>query len=119
MNALWHITAGFAARYWNVDEMCFLQYQDKDGGTHPNISHFPFIVLRADNSNKIRNVRNICIEKNIPFSDFTSTMILGTSQEQQETTKNTPENELEYYAIVLFGQTDELQEFTGKFSLYR
>ena len=99
--------------------MCFLQYQDKDGGTHPNISHFPFIVLKADNSNKIRRVRNECIERNIPFSDFTSTMIIGTSQEQKDATKNTSEEELEYYAIVLFGSTDELREFTGKFSLYK
>ena len=99
--------------------MCFLQYQDKDGGPHPNISHFPFIVLKADNSNKIRKVRNECIARNIPFSDFTSTMTIGTSQDQQDATSKTSEEELEYYAIVLFGSTTELKEFTGKFSLYQ
>ena len=119
MNALGHITAGLSNGSEKSDEMCFLQYQDKDGGTHPNISHYPFIVLKADNSNKIRKVRNECIERNIPFSDFTSTMTIGTSQEQQDATKNTSEEELEYYAIVLFGSTDELREFTGKFSLYK
>ena len=119
MNALGHITAGLCGGSGKSDEMCFLQYQDKDGGPHPNISHFPFIVLKADNSNKIRKVRNECIARNIPFSDFTSTMIIGTSQDQQEATSKTPEEELEYYAIVLFGSTDELKEFTGKFSLYQ
>jgi len=119
MNALGHITAGLAGGSNKTDEMCFLQYQDKEGGSHPNISHFPFIVLKVDNSNKIRKVRNEAIDRNIPFSDFTSTMTVGTSQEQQDATRKTSEEELEYYAIVLFGGTEELKEFTGKFSLYQ
>jgi hypothetical protein len=118
MNALGHITAGISGGSGKSNEMHFLQYQDKNNGIHPNISHFPFIVLKADNSNKIRKVRYECVKRNIPFSDFTSTMIIGTSQEQQDATKNTYEEELDYYAIVLFGSTTELKEFTGKFSLY-
>lgn len=119
MNALGHITAGLAGGSGLGEEMCFLQYEDKDGGAHPNISHYPFIILKADNSNKIRKVRNECVERNIPFSDFTSTMTVGTSEEQQQATANTPEEELEYWGIVMFGETEELREFTGKFSLYR
>jgi len=103
MNALGHMTAGLAGGSVQTREMCFLQYHDKDGGLHPNISHFPFIVLKADNSNKIRKVREECIARKIPFSDFTSTMTIGTSKEQQERTKKTPEEELEYYGIVMFG----------------
>lgn len=95
-----------------------LQYTDKDGGSHPNISHFPFIVLKADNSNKIRTVRNEAIDRGIPFTDFTSSMTIGTSEEQQEATRVTPEAELEYFGICLFGDTDTLKEFSGKFSLY-
>jgi len=45
MNALGHMTAGLAGGYNKNQEMCFLQYKDKDGGVHPNISNFPFIVL--------------------------------------------------------------------------
>lgn len=118
MNALGHMTAGLAGGFGKGEEMCFLEYQDKDGGVHPNISHFPFIVLKADNSNQIRNVRNEAIERGISFTDFTSTMTVGTSEEQQNATKNTPEQELEYYGICLFGETDKLREFTGKFSLF-
>lgn len=118
MNALGHMTAGLAGGSGKADEMCFLQYQDLRGGAHPNISHFPFIVLKADNSNKIRGVRNECIVRGIPFSDFTSTMTIGTSQEQQDNTRATPEEGLEYYGIVMFGETETLREFTGKFSLW-
>lgn len=118
MNALGHMTAGLVGGFEKRDEMCFLRYEDKDGGTHPNISHFPFIALRADNSNQIRTVRNEALARNIPFTDFTGTMTVGTSFEQQEKTKATPESELEYFGICLFGETEILREFTKKFSLY-
>lgn len=118
MNALGHMIAGLVGGYGQVQEMSFLQYQDKDGGTHPNISHFPFIVLKADNSNQIRTVRNEALRVGIPFTDFTSTMTVGTSQEQVERTKNTKEVELDYWGICLFGDTIQLREFTGKFSLF-
>lgn len=119
MNALGHMTAGLSGGSEKSEEMCFLQYQDKDGGIHPNISHFPFIVLKADNSNKIKTVRNECIARNVPFTDFTSTMTVGTSQQQQNATKETPEQQLEYYGIVMFGVTEHVREFTGKFSLFQ
>lgn len=118
MNALGHMTAGLVGGFENVDALCFLQYEDKDGGRHPNISHFPFIVLKAENSNKIRHVRNECLVRGIPFSDFTSTMTIGTSQEQLTATQATSEAEFEYFGIVLFGDTWILREFIGKFSLY-
>lgn len=46
MNALGHMTAGLAGGSNKAEGMCFLQYKDQNGGTHPNISHFPFIVLK-------------------------------------------------------------------------
>lgn len=118
MNALGHMTAGLIGGASNIPDMCFLPYEDKEGGKHPNISHFPFIILKADNSNQIRTVRNEAIARNIQFTDFTSTMTIGTSEEQVHNTKNTEEINLEYYGICLFGDTDTLREFTKKFSLF-
>jgi len=118
MNALGHMAAGLAGGNNHSQEMCFLQYEDKSGGKHPNISHFPFIVLKADNSNQIRTVRNEAMKRGVTFSDFTSTMTIGTSEEQVNNTSNTPELELEYYGICLFGETEVLREFTKKFSLF-
>lgn len=119
MNALGHMSAGLPAGYPNSEDMRFLQYKDKDGGSHSNISYFPFIVLQADNSNQIRTVRKEAIARNTPFTDFTHTMIVGTSEEQLEATAHTPEAELEYFGICMFGQTDELREFTKKFSVFK
>lgn len=118
MNALGHMTAGLAGGFGKSQEMHFLEYKDKDGGVHPRISHFPFIILKAEDSNQIRKVRNEALSRGVIFTDFGSTMTVGTSAEQIERTKNTPEVELEYYGVCLFGATTELREFTGKFSLF-
>src|SRR5260221_12756122 len=67
MNALGHMTAGFAAAYPNQADFRFDNYADADGNDHPNISDNPFIVLQADNSNKIRTFRQALVEANIPF----------------------------------------------------
>ncbi|EKO5148854.1 DUF2000 domain-containing protein [Vibrio fluvialis] len=118
-NALGHMTAGLVGQIEKVDDLCFLQYQDKDGGTHPSISHYPFIVLKADNSNKIRKVREELLQRGLPFTDFTHTMIVGSSEEQVNATAETAEQDLEYFGICMFGDAAELKEFTGKFSLFK
>jgi hypothetical protein len=46
-------------------------------------------------------------------------MTVGTSQEQQDSTKATKEEDLEYWGICTFGETDELRELTKKFQLFR
>lgn len=119
MNALGHMTAGLAGSYPDLQAMRFDNYVDSDGGTHPSISDNPFIVLQADNSNKIRTLRQAIIEQGIHFTDFTNTMVEGTYVEQRERTKNTPEAELEYYGIVMFGEADKLAPLTRRFSLLR
>lgn len=119
MNALAHATAGLSSSYTAIDEMRFGSYVDKDGNEHKSISDNPYIILRADNSNKIRSLRNALVEAGIHFTDFTNTMTVGTYAEQKERTANTPEEELEYYAICMFGEAEKLSELTKKFSLWR
>jgi hypothetical protein len=45
-------------------------------------------------------------------------MIAGSTQEQLDATRATAEADIEYWGITMFGSTEELREFTGKFSLY-
>ena len=119
MNALGHMAAGLAGGSGKASEMCFLEYGAKEGASHPNISHFGFIVLAADNGNQIRTVRKEALTRGVSFTDFTNTMTVGTSEEQRAATRATPDEELEYYGICMFGPTTVLQEFTKKFSLFR
>lgn len=119
LNALGHMSAGLVSQFSNMTELCFLRYMDGSQGIHPNISHFPFIVLKAGNSEQLRRVRKEVIARNIPYTDFTQTMINGSSADQLAATKLKPEEELEYFGVCMFAETVVLKEFTKKFSLFR
>lgn len=119
MNALGHMAAGLVGSYQDVAAMRFDSYVDRDGNDHKSISDHPFIILSADNSNQIRTLRLSCISAEVHFVDFTSTMTVGTYEEQKARTRETPEAELEYYGICMFGNREVLGSLTKKFSLWR
>lgn len=117
MNALAHMSLGLGAEV-GKEALRLMDYRDADGGTHPNISEMPFMILKA-NSNKIRGLRQAALEKGIRFADFTQTMTVGTYLEQIEKTGQTKEADLIYYGIVLFGDWELVSELTRKFSLWK
>lgn len=119
MNALGHMAAGLSASYPETPSMRFDTYIDANGNTHKSISDHPFIVLSSDNSNQIRTLRQELIASNIHFVDFTNTMTVGTHVEQKERTKLTPEEQLDYYGICMFGDRMILASLTKKFSLWK
>lgn len=117
MNALAHMCIGLGSAV-EKENLRLTDYRDADGGSHPFISEIPFIIL-AENSNKIRKLRNEAIVNNIIFNDFTDTMTVGTYQEQIERTLQVKDENLIYYGIVLFGDWDKVTELTRKFSLWK
>lgn len=118
MNALAHAMLGFGAAVVGREEVKLNKYEDSEGNIHQNISEMPLIVLKAS-SNKIRNLRKMAIHEGIRHVDFTDTMSIGTYEEEYELTKTKKDEELDYWAIVLFGERDKVAEMTGKFSLFR
>lgn len=119
INAAAHMTAGLLAKASAEDKtnMQFLDFIDKDGGLHPSVSANSLIVLRAK-SGEIRKVRKEAMQRGILSVDFTETMTGDTYVEQLKRTKQTPEVELIYYGICLFGKKSALDEFTRKYSLW-
>jgi hypothetical protein len=117
-NALGHVSAGLTAEHADAAGMRFLRYEDGDGGVHPGISHYPFIVLAARNGNQIRTLRQGAIEKGITYCDFVDTMLGESADAQLRQTKAASEIELDYFAIVLFGSAKELGPLTRKFSVF-
>ncbi len=117
MNALAHMCIGLGAAI-GKEELRLTDYKDANGGIHPSISEIPFIIL-AENSNKIRKLRQEAIANNIIFNDFTDTMTVGTYKEQIERTLLVKDENLIYYGIVLFGDWEKVTNLTRKFSLWR
>lgn len=117
MNALAHMCIGFGSDI-GKEPLRLTNYIDAEGGSHPNISEMPFMILKA-NSNKIRALRLAARQAEIQCVDFTDTMTVGTYTEQIERTKQTADADLVYYGIVLFGNWDKVSELTRKFSLWK
>lgn len=117
MNALAHMCIGFGSEI-GKDPLRLTNYIDADGNSHPSISEMPFMILKA-NSNKIRGMRQSALQEGIKFVDFTNTMTAGTFVEQLERTKQTKDEDLIYYGIVLFGDWNKVSDLTRKFSLWK
>lgn len=118
LNALGHMAAGLAGTS-NPAAMQFLTYRDQDGNEHAGVSHYGFIVLQANSKDDIRTFRAALKEAGLPFTDFTKSMTIGTSEEQMASTACMPEAELDYYGICTFGSTEVLKPLTKKFSLFK
>ncbi len=120
LNAASHMVASLMSKASSEYRKCmkFIDYIDGDGQVHL-VSGLSLIVLRADNSNKLRKARYNAIEDGILHVDFTESMTGDTYLEQMERTKNTPEGELNYYGLCMFGHKDKINPITSKFSLWR
>jgi hypothetical protein len=117
MNALAHMCIGFGSEI-GKEPLRLTNYIDADGGSHPNISEMPFMILKA-NSNKIRTLRQEALQAGIRCVDFTDTMTMGSYLEQIERTMKAKEADLIYYGVVLFGNWDKVSALTKKFSLWK
>lgn len=118
LNALGHMAAGLVGQHSDLRPMRFRNFVDKSGSVHPSTSENAFIVLRAENSNQIRILRNRLIQENILFTDFTRAMVGGDYVTQQGEFDQTPEEELEYFGVCFFMNKEKSKEYTKKFSLY-
>jgi hypothetical protein len=118
MNALAHAMLGFGAGQVAKEEIYLSKYEDADGNIHDNISEMGIVVLRAS-SNKIRTIKNRAKEMGLKYVDFVETMSVGTYEEEFNLTKTKKDEDLNYWALILYGEYDQVTELTGKLSLYR
>ena len=117
MNALSHMTSGLVGSFDDVPSMEVINYEDKDGKAHVASKH-PFIILAAKNGSKLRTLQEEAEEKGVHCTSFTDAMTIGTWEEQLEASKNTSNEELEYFGVCLFGPRSVIEELTKKFSLW-
>jgi len=118
MNALSHAMLGFGSGVISKEDAILNKYEDADGNLHENISERAIVVLRAG-AKKIRSIKNEAKDAGIQFIDFVDTMSLGTYEEEYKITKTKQDDKLDYWALILFGETEKINELTGKLSLYK
>lgn len=121
LNAACHMIAGLVAKATDAQrqEMAFLTFIDGSGSEHSLISSLSIVVLRADNSNHLRRLREEAAAASLLSVDFTSSMVGETYRQQLERTKATNQSDLEYWGVAVFGPNDDVGGITKRFSLFR
>lgn len=118
-NAVGHAMAGLAGIEVSGDEKVHLNYETSDGLTLPSISHYGVIAVKSKNSNQILTALNKAKNAGIPYTAFTETMMHGGTKTQLEATREVAQEDHNFVALALFGNTEDLKPITGKFSLYK
>lgn len=93
---------------------------DKSGVKHLGISQFPFIITKVK-SGKLKNA--IEMAKNNPkllVADYPKDMLdTRTDRELVESINSKENDKLEYLGAIIYGDTKDVDEITGKFQLWR
>lgn len=118
-NAVAHSCAGLVASAPEElrEKMSFIDFPGKDDSMHKSISGLSLIVLRGSN-NELKKARKKFEESKIHFTDFTETMTGDTYREQLVKTKETSEEDMEYFCIAAFGEKEIIDPITKRFSLW-
>lgn len=119
LNVIGHLAISIG-KYSNEDIMGKSVITDKSGVKHLGISQFPFIVTKVK-AGKLRNT--IDIAKNNPnllVADYPRDMLDTRTDDELVRSISSKENEkLEYLGAVIYGNTKDVDEITGKFQLWR
>lgn len=118
LSALGHVTAGLAANSPEREAMGFVVYRDAQGEAYPNISEWPFIVLRGNGSG-IKRFRADLIAADLSYSCYLDTMISGGSAAQVAATATQNSDNLQILALATFGDAAKIDPLTKKFSLWK
>lgn len=119
LNVIGHLAISIG-KYSNKEIMGKPTITDKSGIEHLGISQFPFIVTKV----KVGKLRNaIETAKNNPnllVADYPRDMLeTRTDNELVEAISSKENEKLEYLGALIYGDTKDVNEITGKFQLWR
>lgn len=116
LNAVGHLTAGLARQLGVAPD--YLAYYNPAEGITALISRYPYIVLEAKNSSQLATLRRSAGERGVAHNTFVSAMLGGHSAEHQRALVEAA-RDVDYVAIVLFGEKAEVDPLIRRFSLLR
>lgn len=93
---------------------------DKTGIKHLGISKFPFIITKVK-TGKLKNAIDMAkCNPNLLVADYPKDMLETRTDDELVESINGKENDkLEYLGAVIYGNTKDVNEITGKFQLWR
>lgn len=119
LNVIGHLAVSIG-KYSNNEIMGQSTLTDKSGISHLGISKFPFIITKVKAS-KLKNAIDKAKENpNLLVADYPKDMLETRTDEELVKSIESKENEaLEYMGAIIYGDTKDVNEITGKFQLWR
>ena len=119
LNVIGHLAVSIG-KYSDSEIMGKPSIQDKTGVEHLGISKFPFIITKVK-SGKLKTAIDTAKQNpNLLVADYPREMLETRTDEELVAAVRSKENDsLEYLGAVIYGNTDDVNEITGKFQLWK
>lgn len=119
LNVIGHLAVSIG-KYSDGEIMGKPTITDKSGINHLGISKFPFIVTKVKAGKLKQTIDLAKSNPNLLVADYPRDMLDTRTDEELVESINGKENEkLEYLGAIIYGDTKDVNEITGKFSLWR
>ena len=118
MNVIGHLAISIG-KYSDNEIMGKKELIDNSGISHLGISKFPFIVTKVK-VNKLKKAISLARQNpNIMVADYPKEMLeTRTDEELIEAISIKDEEKIEYMGAILYGNTKDINEITGRFQLW-
>ena len=119
LNVIGHLAISIG-KYSDTEIMGQPIITDKSGVNHLGISQFPFIITKVKAGKLKTAIEMAKANKNLLVADYTRDMLdTRTDEELVESISSKENDKLEYLGAVIYGNTKDVAEITGKFQLWR
>ncbi|MFG6319489.1 MAG: DUF2000 domain-containing protein [Clostridia bacterium] len=119
LNVIGHLAISIG-KYSDAEIMGEPTISDKSGIEHLGISKFPFIVTKVKAGRLRTAIEMAKANPKLLVADYPKDMLDTRTDEELVNSINSKENEkLEYLGAIIYGETQDVNEITGKFQLWR
>lgn len=119
LNVIGHLSISIG-KYSDAEIMGKNIITDKSGVNHLGISKFPFIITKVKASKLASAIERARQNPNLLVADYPKDMLdTRTDEELVASISSKEEKNLEYMGAVIYGNTKDVDEITGKFQLWR
>lgn len=119
LNVIGHLAISIG-KYSNEEIMGKPVIVDKSGIEHLGISQFPFIITKVK-AGKLKNAIELAKQNpNLLVADYPRDMLDTRTDDELVSSIGTKDNDkLKYLGAIIYGNTQDVNEITGKYQLWR
>jgi len=118
LNVIGHLSIAIG-KYADENIMGQSTITDKSGVNHMGISRFPLIVTKVKAGKLKSAIDKAKNNPNLMVADYPKDMLITRTDEELVESISSKENDtLEYLGAIIYGNTKDVNEITGKFQLW-